>query len=236
MSIYVKNNNSFEQSETVTRECPHCGVSAQLVPLATPSYEALMQSRPRHAGICFRCAACNEPRFARVAVRSFGAEAVVLSSNVVEIERPRERFQFGYLPAPIERMFREALDCYTANLFTAFAIMCRRAVEIAAADAQDRERRPLYDLFMDAATLAEIDGQTRATLEAVLFAPAGRPEPAVSPEEAAALIEILKDAFYQRYVRTAKLKAAVRMRRYFAGEITQKITPIGLGKRQIESA
>jgi hypothetical protein len=60
---------------------------------------------------------------------------------------------------------------------------------------------------------------------------AAEPELAPAAEEAAALIEIIKDVLYQRYVRDAKLKAAVRMRRYFAGEITQKITPIGVKNR-----
>jgi hypothetical protein len=234
VSIYVKNNNSFEQAEPVTRECPHCGANAQLVPLATPSYAALMQTRPRYAGLCFRCAACNEPRFARLAIRSFGPEEIVLSTNVVEIERPKERFQFGYLPAPIERLLREALDCYTADLYTAFAVMCRRAVQTTLAE-PSQMRPHLYDLFRDAVALSEMDVETTGILETVLFA-SDRPEPDIGPEEAAALIEIVKDVFYQRYVRTAKLKAAIRMRRFFAGEITQKITPIGVNKRQTESA
>jgi hypothetical protein len=219
VSIIVKNNNSFEQAEPVTRECPHCGANAQLVPIATPSYQALMQTRPRYAGICFRCAGCNEPRFARLAIRSFGPDQIVLSTNVVEIERPKERFQFGYLPAPVERLFREALDCYTADLYTAFAVMCRRVVQTALAEIQTHTRPHLYDLFKNAVALSEMDVETTGV-----------------PEEAAALIEIVKDVFYQRYVRTAKLKAAIRMRRFFAGEITQKITPIGVNKRQTESA
>jgi hypothetical protein len=235
VSLYVKNNNTFEQAETVTRECPHCGANAQLIPVATPSYEALMQSRPRHAGLCFRCAACNEPRFARVAVRSFGPDKIELSSNIVDIERPKERFQFGYLPTSIERLFREALDCYTADLYTAFAIMCRRVIQATRNEVQTQAQPHLYDLFRDAIALSDLDAETTAALEAVLFG-TDEPEPAMSPEEAAALIEIIKDMFYQRYVRTAKLKAAVRMRRYFAGEITQKITPIGVNKRQVESA
>jgi hypothetical protein len=230
VSIYVKNNNSFEQAEPVSRECPHCGANAQLIPVSTPSYEALMQSRPRHAGVAFRCAACNETRFARTAVRSFGPEQIVLSSNLVEIERPKERFQFGYLPTSVERSFREALDCYTADLFTAFAVMCRRAMQAALADIDNANRRHLYDLFRDVAALSEIDPETSAKIETILFTADGA-EPEVAADEAAALIEIVKDIFYQRFVRTAKLKAAVRMRRYFAGEVTQKITPIGVNKR-----
>ena len=228
VSLYVKNDNSFEQAETVTRECPHCGASAQLIPISTPSYAALMQSRPRHAGICFRCAACNEPRFARVAVRSFGPDQIELSSNIVDIERPKERFQFGYLPANVERLLREALDCYTADLFMAFSVMCRRTIQAARADIHGRLQ--VQDLFRDAVALAEVDARTAAVLETLLFG-ADEPELAPAAEEAAALIEIIKDVLYQRYVRDAKLKAAVRMRRYFAGETTQKITPIGVKNR-----
>lgn len=226
MSIYVKKNNRFEQAEPVSRECPHCGAHAQLVPIATPSYAALMQARPRHVAVGFRCAACNEPRFARVAVRSFGPDEVVLSSNLVEIERSKERFHFGYLPPKVERLFREALDCYTADLFYGFAILCRRAMQTALADSQ--EPKPyihLYDLFRDVAAIAELDSATSETLDKILFS-TDVAEPEIGPEEAAALIEIIKDIFYQRYVRTAKLKAALKVRRYFAGETTQKITPI----------
>jgi hypothetical protein len=230
VSIYVKKNNNFEQVDPVSRECPHCGAHAQLVPVSTPSYQELMQSRPRHVGIGFRCAACSEPRFARVAVRSFGPEQIELSSNIVEIERPKERFQFGYLPTPVERLFREALDCYTADLFTAFAVMCRHCVQAALTEPHDHGRPHLYDLFRDVAVLSEIDPEASAKLESVLFSADGAGLE-VAAEEAAALIEILKDMFYQRYVRTAKLKAAVRMRRYFAGEVTQKITPITIHRR-----
>ncbi|HEY7673399.1 MAG TPA: hypothetical protein VIC71_14390 [Gammaproteobacteria bacterium] len=161
-------------------------------------------------------------------MRSFGPDRIELSSNIVDIERPKERFQFGYLPANVERLFREALDCYTADLFMAFAVMCRRTVQAARADIHVRMQ--VQDLFNEAVALSEVDAQTGAVLETLLFG-AAEPELAPAAEEAAALIEIIKDVLYQRYVRDAKLKAAVRMRRYFAGETTQKITPIGVKNR-----
>jgi hypothetical protein len=40
------------------------------------------------------------------------------------------------------------------------------------------------------------------------------------------LIEMIKDMVYQRYVRTAKLRAAMRMRRHFAEEHGGKITSL----------
>ena len=68
VAIYVNKNNGFEQTEPVTRVCPHCGTHAQLLPVANPSFELLAQTRPKNAGLLFRCAACNEPRFVRAAV------------------------------------------------------------------------------------------------------------------------------------------------------------------------
>ena len=101
MSNYVNKDNGFEQAETITKECPHCGTHAQLVPVATPSFEALNTDRPRHVGIGFRCAACSEPRFGRVAVRSFSPDRIELSSNIVEVERTPERFKYHYLPEAV---------------------------------------------------------------------------------------------------------------------------------------
>lgn len=196
------------------------------MPVATPSFAALTEARPRHAGIAFRCAACSEPRFARVAIRSFGPDQIVLSSNLVEIERTKERFQFSYVPQEVAEPLGEALDCYTADLFTAFAVMCRRAVQASLLDSKPGEKPHLFDLFKDVADISEIGPEPSRRIETLLFEPEA-PEPEIGPEEAALLIEIVKDMFYQRYVRTAKLKAAMKMRRFFAGETTQKITPIG---------
>lgn len=235
MSIYVKKDNGFEQPERLSRECPHCGATAELVPVATPSFRALTEARPRHAGLAFRCAACGEPRFARAAIRSFGSDRIVLSSNLVEIERAKERFQFSYLPPDVERLFREALNCYTADLFTAFAVMCRRAIQAAQVDAGQSNGAQLFDLFKDVADITEIDSETRALIETILFEPE-IVEPEISAEHAAVMIEVIKDIFYQRYVRTAKLKAAMKMRRLFAGETAQKITPIDSLTRRANSA
>ena len=53
----------------------------------------------------------------------------------------------------------------------------------------------------------------------------------IGADEAAVLIEAIKDIFYQAYVRTAKLQAAMKMRRFFADEHARNVTPIGRGRR-----
>jgi hypothetical protein len=90
--------------------------------------------------------------------------------------------------------------------------------------------------FKDVVAVAEVDEPTSRTLEAVLFGAEG-PMPAMSEDEAAVLIEVIKDMMYQCYVRTSKLRAAVRMRRYFAGEGARRnITSLEPRGRRAESA
>jgi hypothetical protein len=236
LANYVNNNNNFEQAQPTSRECPHCGAHAQLLPLATPSFEVLQKTRPRNVGLAFSCAACNEPRFVRVAVRKFEAERVELSSNLIEVERVRERFQYSYLPERIGHLFRETLECYSTDCHNAFALMCRRTVRASWDQLGRNARLRWHELYQDVVNVGEIDGATTRKLETILF---GSEEtlPDIGPDEAAVLIEVIKDLLYQCYVRTGKLKAAMRTRRFFAGEnALANVTPIASGSRRAESA
>jgi hypothetical protein len=78
--------------------------------------------------------------------------------------------------------------------------------------------------------IGEVDAAMAQTIDTVLFAEHGEP-PTIGADEAAILIEIVKDLFYQSYVRTAKLRAALKMRRFFASE--SKVTPIDRGRREL---
>jgi hypothetical protein len=220
---YVNKNNVFEQTSAHTRECPHCGAHAQLIPVSVPKFDDLVASRPSQVPLGFICSACREPRFGRAQVRAFEPERVELSGHIVEIERAKERFQFAYLPTPVRRLFGEALDCYSADLHNAFASMCRRVVLTASQESPDEDR--LRKAFGDIIGLAAIDAETAARLETVLFDedPA---IPEISAEQSAVLIEVTKDVLYQCFVRTAKFRAAMNMRRYFAEESHPKVTSI----------
>jgi hypothetical protein len=223
--IYVNKNNGFEQTEPTSRVCPHCGTHAQLLPVANPPFALLAQTRPKHAGLLFRCAACNEPRFLRAAVRSFGEERIELAPNLVEVERVRERFQYGYLPQPLEQLLRETLDCYSLGAHNAFATMCRRTTRTALRTLGAAAKPRWQDTLQDVLRACDVDAVTAGTVDTVLFGDDDDP-PVVTPDEAAVLVEALKDVFYQSYVRTAKLRAAMRVRRFFAEESSDKVTPI----------
>jgi hypothetical protein len=225
VAIYVNKNNGFQLTEPITRECPHCGTHSQLLALATPSFEALVQTRPKNAGLLFRCAACNEPRFLRAAIRAITAERVELAPTLVEVERARERFQYSYLPDTVEQLLRETLDCYSLGAHNAFATMCRRTARTALRTMDAVAKSRWQDTVLDVLRVCDVDAVTASTVDTVLFADDGEP-PEITPDEAAVLVEVLKDLFYQSYVRTSKLRAAMKMRRFFAGEGTGKITPI----------
>jgi hypothetical protein len=228
VAIYVNKNNGFELTEPMTRECPHCGTHAQLLPVANPSFAELVQIKPKHAGLLFRCAACNEPRFLRTVVRAIGSERIELAPNLLEVERARERFQYGYLPDVVEQLLRETLDCYSFGAHNAFATMCRRTVRTALRAMDGAAKSRWQDALQDVLRVCDVDSVTASTVDAVLFDDEADP-PAVTPDEAAVLVEALKDLFYQSYVRTAKLRAAMKIRRFFAGESNGKITPIERG-------
>jgi hypothetical protein len=225
--IYVNKNNGFEQTEPTTRVCPHCGTHSQLLPVANPSFALLAQTRPKHAGLLFRCAACNEPRFLRAAVRTVGEERIELAPNLAEVERVRERFQYGYLPDTLEQLLRETLDCYSLGAHQAFATMCRRTTRTALRGLGGVAKARWQDTLHDALRVCDVDAATASTVAAVLFGDEDEP-PAITGDESAVLLEALKDLFYQSYVRSAKLRAAMRMRRFFAGESASngKVTPI----------
>jgi hypothetical protein len=223
--IYVNKSKGFIQTEPLARECPHCGAHAQLLPVAAPSFEVLAQSKPKHAGIVFHCAACNEPRFLRAAVRAIGADTIELAPNLIEVERTRERFQYAHLPDGIEQLLRETLDCYSLGAHQAFATMCRRTTRTAVRDLDAAAQGRWQDSASDVLRACEVDAVTTHTVESVLFGDEAEP-PTITPDEAAVLVEVLKDLFYQSYVRTAKLRAAMRVRRFFASETATNITPI----------
>jgi hypothetical protein len=103
-------------------------------------------------------------------------------------------------------------------------------VRAALALADEEAPRRWRDAVADVLRLAEIDAGTTDTIEAVLFGDQGEP-PTIGPDQSAVLIEVVKDLFYQRYVRTTKLRAALKMRRFFASE--SNVTPIDRGRREL---
>jgi hypothetical protein len=186
---------------------------------SAPEFENLIAVRPKHIGVVYQCDACSAPVFLRYAVKEITENTVELYRNFIELERPKERFAFSYLPKHVEVMFREALSCYSNNNFNAFASMCRRAAASSFSALGENGKLRAFDEVMVAQGIAEIDDDSFDPIKRVIFE-AGEEEdiPLLNRAQAGVLLEVLKDMFYQCFVRRGKLTRAIKVRQFFVRE------------------
>jgi hypothetical protein len=205
--------------ERIGLECPYCGVYAHMNPQSVPSPAALLRDKPKHVGLVYRCDACNAPVFLRFTVKEYAENRVELYRNFVELERPKERFAFSYLPKHTEVLFREALSCYSGNNFNAFASMCRRSAMSAFEALGEGGKLRAFEEAVVAQDIAGIDEHTFAPIKEILFERSEEEDlPLLNRAQAGILLEVLKDIFYQCFVRRGKLTRALKVRRFFVEE------------------
>jgi len=232
MSVFVDANSCLhhDQERSLALNCPVCQVFTHITPVSVPQYAELVAARPNHVGVVYRCDSCSAPIFLKFAVKMYGPNRVELANNFVELERAKEKFNFTYLPEEAEKLFREALGCYSGGYFNAFASMCRRTAQAVFQDLGENGRLRIFGQVNEAREMAEIDAETFATIKKILFASdtdAAPSLPELGAREAGVLLEVLKDMLYEAYVRKGKLQQAMMVRRFFAEETLDKITPIG---------
>src|SRR5580693_5218674 len=157
MSVHIDTSDRLhqEQASSLALTCPHCLVLSHMTPEAVPRFSDLSAARPKQIGIVFRCDACNSPIFLRFNVRNYGPTRIELSSQFTEIERPKEKFSFTYLPEEVETMFREALACYSHGALNAFAAMCRRTTQAVFSNLGEVGRLRLFDELNELRDMAE---------------------------------------------------------------------------------
>ncbi len=221
MSIIINKDSGIEGDleERVGLECPYCGTYAHMSPQAVPDAAALLRDKPKQVGLVYKCDACDSPVFLRFAVREYLEDRVELSPNFVELERPKERFAFSYLPKHTEVLFREALSCYSANNYNAFASMCRRASRSAFEALGDGGKLRALEEVVVAQEIAGIDDESFISIREVLFGAGDHEDlPMLNRAQAGILLEIMKDMFYQCFVRRGKLSRAIKVRRFFVSE------------------
>ena len=216
MAIIIERDKGFSRQadEQFGLECPYCGVYAHMTPESVPEFEHILATRPKHVGLVYQCDACAAPVFLRFAVKDYRDDAIELYRNFIELERPKERFQFSYLPKTTEVLFREALSCYSNGNFNAFASMCRRSAESAFSAMGDSGKLRAFDEVMVAQDIADIDDDSFEPIKRVLFE-TDDDLPMLNRAQAGILLEVLKDMFYQCFVRRGKLSRAIKVRRFF---------------------
>ena len=218
MAIVIERNRGLlrQAEEQVGLECPYCGIYSHMTPQSVPNFEKIHKDRPKHVGLVYQCDACHAPVFLRFAVKQYTDNSIELNRNFIELERPKERFAFSYLPKHTEVLFREALSCYSNNNFNAFASMCRRAASSSFEAMGDSGKLRAFDEVMVAQDIAEIDDNNFEPIKKILFESSEEEElPILNRAQAGVLLEVLKDMFYQCFVRRGKLTRAIKVRRFF---------------------
>lgn len=232
MAIYVDSSSGLQhdQAHNFALACPHCLVLSHLTPVSVPQFAQLVAFKPNHVGIVYRCDSCNAPVFLKFPVKMYAANRVELSTSFQELERAREKFNFTHLPEDAEALFREAVDCFSAGCFDAFASMCRRTAQAVFADLGENGKLQMFDQLNDVREMAELDQDTFNVVRKVLFATDAEPRPNMPVMEsysAGVLLEVMKDLLYQAYVRRGRLQQAMMVRRHYSGDgDSAKVTPI----------
>jgi len=216
--MYITQQDELHvEYQGIALTCPHCQTLTHLTVAATPKFEDLSRRKPKHVGIVFRCDACLEPIFLKFVVKAYTAQRVDLGANYLEIERARENFPLTYLPEDAEELFKEALNCYAAGCFNAFASMSRRTAQSLFRELGEGGKLELFDTLQQIRHLAELDDDTFATLRAVLFGSDSDPwphQPHINAEQGGILLEVMRDLLYQTFVRKARLLQAMTFRKY----------------------
>jgi hypothetical protein len=227
MTIIVKRDRTVHSNgEAFGLECPYCGVFAHMTPQSIPDVKTVLEHQPKHVGLVYQCDACQAPIFLRFGVKSFAEDRIELNRNFLELERPKERFPFSYLPKQTEALFREALSCYSNNNFNAFASMCRRAAASSFEAMGSSGKLRAFDEVMMAQDIAEIDDASFAPIKRVLFETAQEEDlPLLNRAQAGVLLEVMKDMFYQCFVRRGKLSRTIKVRRFFVQEANGSLRP-----------
>ncbi|MDG2376700.1 MAG: hypothetical protein P8M18_10170 [Woeseiaceae bacterium] len=218
MAITIEQQRGLirDTDEQFGLECPYCNVYAHMMPASVPEFDNIASAQPKHVGLVYQCDACHAPVFLRFAVKEYRENEIELCQNFIELERPKERFQFSYLPKQTEILFREALSCYSNNNFNAFASMCRRAAASAFSALGDSGKLRAFDEVMVAQEIADIDDEYFEPIKRVIFDKSDENElPFLDHAQAGILLEVLKDMLYQCFVRRGKLTRAIKVRRFF---------------------
>src|SRR5215470_5082737 len=202
MSIYIDSDSRLinDQEHRLAITCPHCELVSHITPSAVPRFEELQAGKPRQIGIVYRCDACGAPVFTRFQVRIYAPSRVELAPQFTEIERAREKFSFTYLPQEVETLFKEALACFSAGAFNAFASMCRRTAQAVFADLGEGGKLQIFDELNTTRDLAGLTPETYGKLKTLLFGSEvdSRPGPPLLERyEAGIVLEVMKDVLYE---------------------------------------
>jgi hypothetical protein len=97
--------------------------------------------------------------------------------------------------------------------------MCRRAARSAFYALGEGSKLQAFDEVMVAQEIAAMDDESFAPIKAIIFDAGADDElPLLDRIQAGVLLEVMKDLFYQCFVRRGKLTRALKVRQFFVQE------------------
>lgn len=202
----------------ISLKCPHCNVITGLSVVSPPSYSLLLRFRPEKVGIGYRCNSCEEPVFLKFKIKSINSAAGVIElwDTYQIVEFPKEDFEFKYIPEPVRKDFKEALDCYSIGAYNGFAAMCRRTIQSSATIIGAKGKDKVLKQLIDLKEMAEIEDEDFEMIKQIILDghDGAHPHlPSITIERASILLDLIKDVMYQLFVRKGKLAEAGKLRK-----------------------
>ena len=201
--------------------CPHCGTRAGMTAISIPRFGLIHRFKLTSFGIFYRCDACSKP-VGIVYDNVPPSNPQPIPDGGRMLQGALEPFEHKYLPADVRGDFTEALRCYSISCWNAFGAMCRRALQSVAtslgADGTTKVQAQLRDLK----DMGAVDDDAFTQLTEIMLGghDGAHPHlPALTPERASILLQLMKDVLYQLFVRPGKIKEAGELR---AAQIAKK--------------
>ena len=223
--MYLTTNSANEIIDKhYSLKCPHCNNATGLTAISLPQHQLLVRYKPKRIGICYKCDSCNDPIFLIFEVIRYDPQnhRVQISDTYETVENPTETFDFEFLPDTVRIDFEEALKCYSIKAHNAFAAMCRRSIQTAAAAMGTTGKDKVLQQINDMKEMSDIDDDTYNVLKQIIIDghDGAHPHlPQLSAERADILLELIKDVMYQLFVRKGKLAKAAELRKSQIAEI-----------------
>lgn len=195
-------------------DCPYCNTHTGVSLISAPRYEYLTRFNPKRIGMGYRCDACNEPIFLKFQIKKYG-NPIIVDENPVMVNKPVEHFELSYLPKSVAEDFGEALICYSQNCWNAFAAMCRRTLQSSTQELGTEGSTRVQKQIKDLHEMGVVDDDVFSQLQIIMVSghDGAHPHlPKLNEERSAVLLELMKDALYQLFIRKAKIEEASRLR------------------------
>lgn len=215
--MHLTEREELLNEPTIGLTCPHCGVYSKIYRLSEPIYNVILNYSLSNVGIVYMCEKCTEPIFLKFKIKDFDTSNNIFyfDSEYIEIEHPRESFEFKYLPKDVENDFKEALDCMSIKAYNGFAALCRRILQSSATNLGVSGKNKVQNQINNLIEELQLDKDTSEIIHQVMLDghDGAHPHlPRVTMERAEVLLFLIKDVLNQLFVRRGKLEEAKKLR------------------------